>query len=216
MSESPTSICNMALGRLGANRIDSYDDASNTQVEAIQCRLHYVQARDALIRSHHWRFARGRATLSASATAPGFEYDYAYDLPADFLAMRPPYEGMPGNEDIHYTYAPEGKQILSNETTMKIRYIKRVTDPNEFDPLFIEVLVLALAVKLSMPLSGAGSAGESIRMGLYNELYGTPQQPGLMAQVRQVDKEETESKGRDSVSTWNNVFASGGSDPMYL
>ena len=216
MSESPTTICNMALGRLGAERIDSYGDATESSVNAILCRLHYTQTRDALIRSHRWRFARGRKTLSANVTAPDFEYDYAYDLPVDYLAMQKPYEGVPGITGTYYNYSAEGKQILSNEDEMEIKYIKRVTDPNEFDPLFIEVLVLSLAIKLVMPISGGGGLGESVRAGLYVELHGTPQQPGLMSRVRQMDKEETNTAGQNLAQTWNDAMESGGGDPTQL
>ena len=209
----PTTICNMALGRLGAKRIDSYDDATESSVEAILCRLHYTQTRDALIRSHRWRFAKGRKTLSENATSPDFEYDHAYDLPVDFLAMQQPYEGVPGLEGTHYTYSAEGKQILSNEDEMEIKYIKRVIDPNEFDPLFIEVLVLSLAIKMSMPISGGDT---KMRMDLHNELWGTPQQPGLMSRVRQMDKEETNTAGQNLAQTWNDAMESGGRDPLYL
>lgn len=196
----PTEICNMALGRLGAKRINDYDDASDTKPEAIQCRLHYEQTRDALIRSHWWRFARARATLSANATDPDFEYDYAYDLPVDFLRMKKPYEA-DGVTELLYTYSLEGKQLLSNETSMDIEYIKKVTDPNQFDPLFIEVLVLQLALKMVMPLT----QDKVLRRELHEELYGTPQQRGLMARVRVIDKEETNTTSRKP--TWNDTFA---------
>ena len=196
----PTEICNMALGRLGAKRINDYDDASDTKPEAIQCRLHYEQTRDALIRSHWWRFARARATLSANATDPDFEYDYAYDLPVDFLRMKKPYEA-DGVTELLYTYSLEGKQLLSNETSMDIKYIKKVTDPNQFDPLFIEVLVLQLALKMVMPLT----QDKVLRRELHEELYGTPQQRGLMARVRVIDKEETNTTSRKP--TWNDTFA---------
>ena len=212
MAISNTSICNMALGRLGAKRINDYSDSSESSVEAIQCRLHYEQTRDALIRSHEWRCTRCRATLSENATTPDFEWDHAYDLPADFLRMRPVYEGAPANENIHYSYALEGKQLLSNEDSIELRYIKKVTDPTEFDPLFIEVLVLQLAIKMVMPLS----QDRILRRELHEELWGTPQQKGLMSRVRALDKQETNSQGRNGVTTLNDVFASGGSEPMYL
>jgi hypothetical protein len=83
MSISDTSICNMALGRIGATRINDFSDDTESSSEAIQCRLHYETTRDAQLRSNLWRFARARETLSANVTAPDFEYSYAYDLPAD-------------------------------------------------------------------------------------------------------------------------------------
>ena len=214
----PTEICNMALGRIGAKRINDYNDASDELATAIQCRLHYEQTRDALIRSHWWRMARGRATLSQNAAytadATTFEWTYAYDLPVDFLAMRSIWEDA-GYGDVpqQYPYSPEGKQILSNETTMKIRYIKKVTDPTKFDPLFIEVLVLQLAIKMVMPLS----QDKVLRRELQDELWGTPQQPGLMASVRAMDKQETGVVSRSEQSTWNDAMeANIGGDPARM
>jgi hypothetical protein len=116
--------------------------------------------------------------------------------------MRTPYEGVEASEEIHYPYSPEGKQILSNETSMQIRYIKKVTDPNTFDPLFTEVLILKLAIKLVMPLS----QDKVLRRELEDELRGTPRQPGLMAMVRMMDKNETETAGELLANTWNDAF----------
>lgn len=218
MSISDTSICNMALGRIGAERINDFSDASETGIEAIQCRLHYEQTRDALLRSHQWRFARGRSTLSQNAAYTAdtttFEWTYAYDLPTDFLAMRSIWEDAGrGEVGQQYPYSPEGTQILSEETSMKIRYIKRVTDVTKFDPLFVDVLILQLAVKLCMPLS----QDKVLRRELSLELNGTPQQPGLMAAVRAMDKQETNTLTRHESSTWNNAFSSGiGGDPARM
>jgi len=52
---SETSLCNQALGRIGATRIE--DVEADNSLGAIQCRLHYETTRDALLRSHLWRFA---------------------------------------------------------------------------------------------------------------------------------------------------------------
>ena len=60
---SETSLCNMSLGRLGATRISNVETDSSLQ--AIQCRLHYEPTRDALLRSHSWRFTRGRIRLAS-------------------------------------------------------------------------------------------------------------------------------------------------------
>lgn len=206
-SVSDTSICNMALGRLSANRIDDINDNTDTSVEAIQCRLHYSQTRDALIRSHWWRMARAREILSANTVdEPLGEWDNAYDLPLDFLRMKKPYEGVvSGETELMYTYSLEGKQILSNESPMKIRYIKRVTDPTQFDPLFIEVFIIKLALKMIIPLGGGGKGSEAIRTGLLLDLEGIPGKPGLMSKVRALDKEETNTVGRNNQISWNDA-----------
>ena len=88
MAESPTSICNQSLGKLGAKRINDLSDTTDTKPEAIQCRLHYEPTRDALLRSHWWRFARDRAVLSQDTNDPAFEWDNQFILPNDFLRFR--------------------------------------------------------------------------------------------------------------------------------
>lgn len=213
---SETGICNMALGRIGAKRIKDIEDDSEDSVQAIQCRLHYSQTRDALIRSHWWRMARARKVLSANTTDEELgEWDNAWDLPTDFLRMKKPYEGTEsGDFEQKYTYSLEGRRILSNETTMKIRYIKRVTDPPSFDPLFVEVFVLVLALKMVMPLAGGGRDASIMRRELYDELWGTPRQPGLMNRVRALDKQETNTTGRQDRGTWNDAMRLGGGDPL--
>ena len=190
MAISNTSITNMALGKIGAKPIVNIDDTTDTNQGAIQARLHFEQTRDALIRSHWWRFARARATLSVSVDTPDFEWDYQYPLPNDFLAMRSIYEDRVSDENID-PYELEGKMLLTDETEMSIRYIKKVTDPTEFDPLFVEVFILKLGLKFISSLAGGSP---KLQETLQNELR------VIMPAVRALDRQETNTAGRD---TWN-------------
>ena len=110
-----TNICNQALGRIGANQIKNVE--TDTSVEAIQCKLHYEQTRDSLIRSYTWRFASGRETLTVSATTPDFEWDFQYPLPDDFMAEKSIYEGRFSDANFR-NYTLEGNLLLTNEDTM--------------------------------------------------------------------------------------------------
>jgi hypothetical protein len=141
MATSETSICNQALARLGSKRINALTDNS---IEAIQARQHYEQTRDALLRSHYWNFAIARSELSPDAASPAFGWEYQYILPSDCLRVL----GLR-----HGEYAIEGQRLLTRADQAKITYVRRVTDPAQFDPLFVEVLVLQLAVKMVMPLA---------------------------------------------------------------
>lgn len=47
-------LCNLALGRIGASAITALGEGSD---ESAQCDLYYEPTRDALLRSHPWRFA---------------------------------------------------------------------------------------------------------------------------------------------------------------
>lgn len=186
MSISPTSICNQALGKLGAKRINDLDDTSEKSLVAIQCRLHYEPTRDALLRSHWWRFARARKVLSKDTNDPDFEWDNQFILPNDFLRFRSIYEE-DGTTSKSRRHAIEGQRLLTNLSTVSLRYIRKVTDPTEFDPLFVKVLVLLLADEMIGPLAGGDARiQEKIDGGLKE----------LMPKVQAVDSDETDTGGR--------------------
>ena len=187
---SETSICNKALGKIGAKRINDFGDTSDTKPEAIQCRLHYEPTRDALERSHSWRFARARAELSQDEEDPDFEWDNQFILPTDFLRFRSIYEEA-GTTSKSRRHAIEGQRLLTDLSEVSLRYIKKVTDVTEFDPLFVEVLVLRLALKLVGPLAGGDP---KLQDTLQRELN------TLMPKVQAVDSDETDVGGR---SDWN-------------
>ena len=194
MALSETKICNATLARIGAKRINNFD--TDTSPEAIQCRTHYEMTRDALIRSHWWRFASGRKTLSLDATDPtGDEWDNQFILPNDFLRMKSIYENRFSDEN-YRSYVLEGQRLLTNESTMEIRYIKKVADVTEFDPLFVEVLVLQLALKLIPALAKTDTKlKESVKDDLKL----------LMPSVRALDSQETNTVGQYELETWNDA-----------
>ena len=199
--ESPDSeldICNMAINKCGIKAITAAELTANTDPSAIACNAHYAQTRDALLRSHWWRFAKARAELEA-ADAVDFEWAYAFDLPDDFLREKSVYED---NNTIRrntvYSYEFEGDLLLSDEDSCSLRYIKQVSDVTLFDPLFIEVFVLQLALKIVYPIAGVGSAGRALAAEIKDELQ------GLMPRVRALDRQEGERIGRAERVLWNN------------
>ena len=192
----------MALAKIGAGRINNLDDSTESSPQAIQCRLHFEQTRDALIRSHWWGFASARASLSQDTVDPDFEYDNQFILPNDFVRLKSVY-GDNGTDtgDLRTTFAIEGDRLLTNESSIDIRYIKKVTDPTKFDTLFIEVLVLKLALKI---ISLAG-ANPKLMETITTELRLT------MPQVRAIDRQETNNIGRSDRRPWNEARVSTGS-----
>ena len=52
-------------------------------------------------------------------------------------------------------YAIEGRLLLSNEDAMKIKYVARITDPNEYDTLLIETISSAIAADIAYPLANS-------------------------------------------------------------
>lgn len=192
---SETSICNQALGRIGANRIkEGASVETDRALEAVQCRLHYETTRDALIRSHRWRFASARKTLTVDGDTPDFEWDYQFPLPDDFMRMTSIYENRFSSENLR-SYALEGDMLLTNESSMEIRYIKQVKDVSKFDPLFLKMLVLLLADVLIGPLKAGKEKQAKIDEAL----------KVLMPQVRAMDAEETNTIGKYELESWNDA-----------
>ena len=206
MSESNTSICNMSLARIGAKRINSYEDSTDTDLAAIYCRLFYTQTVKSLMRSHLWRFARTRSILSQDTSDPEFQWEYAYLLPSDFLRHILVYDGSDLPEGRTYvSYELEGNRLLIDESSVYLKYIKWVESPADWDVLFIETIILQLASKLVLPLSGAGPEGLAIKNDIDGELYGSRRygRRGIIAKVRAMDRNEAEHIGRNELKAWS-------------
>ena len=69
-------------------------------------------------------------------------FTYAYTLPADCLRLLKIL-------DYDSNYKVEGRKILSNTSSMKILYVGRVTDPNEYDELLRETLSSSLGADIA-------------------------------------------------------------------
>lgn len=102
----------------------------------------YDVVKDALLTSHLWNFATGRAALELDATSPAFEYDNQYVLPSDCLRAWKIYNSKA-------KWVIEGNRLLTNDSNINLYYIKEVDDPNDFSALFVDALILALAVRFS-------------------------------------------------------------------
>ena len=140
---STVDICNGALNQLGATTILSLtEDSKNARL----CNSRYTQVRDGLFRTHPWNCLQKRIELAADTTAPAWGFTSAYTLPADCLRLLKIL-------DYDSNYKVEGRKILSNSSSMKILYIGRITDPNEYDELLRETLSASLAADIAFAVT---------------------------------------------------------------
>lgn len=150
---SETDFLNDALGQIGAQRIDGIDDGSSN---ANQCLTFYAPLRRAMLRAHHWNFAEDRAILVQDVAAPKFEFAYAYSLAADVLKVKE-YNGTNLTNIPQGVYERwvitrfkiEGRKLFTNDSVVALVYVKDVTDPNLWDPLFYQAASAWLASKLA-------------------------------------------------------------------
>lgn len=150
-------VCNQALARLGAERILGLEDGSKG---ARFCRLFYEQTRDEVLRSHPWNFAMKRESLTRLATDPAFGWRHQYQLPADFLRLVQ-LNGYAESEAARNSEI-EGGTLLCDEDVAQVRYVRRLEDAGQFDPLFAEAVAVKLASKLAQPLTGSRTLGAEI------------------------------------------------------
>jgi hypothetical protein len=159
MATSRTDIANRALNAIGADAIGSINDSTTT---AKLCNRLFTPLTYSLLRRHPWNFALKRASLPASATAPAWGYAFAYPVPTDYLKIY-------SIESINPTakYVVEGGEILTDiGAPLNIRYVRKVDDPGEFDPLFTDLTVLAIARDLAVPVANNLALRQSLKKDL--------------------------------------------------
>lgn len=134
-----TAIVNRALGLLGAERINSLSDANNRA--RIMQEAYYIE-RDALLHSHPWKFATSFQLLALVTPTPTEVFGYAsvFQLPSDCLRVIATSLGNYGKwEEI------ENHRLACNESTLSVKFIKRVTDVTKYSESFVKTLAAKLA-----------------------------------------------------------------------
>ena len=144
---SDTDIVNRAMQLLKAKRITSLTDGSDGANAANDV---FTEVRDDMLRSHNWNFATRRQKLAKSSTAPTFEFDNAYPLPADWLRT----VSVHGNDAGAGTLLSREEEvddqgvIVTSSDELWIRYVYRVTDPNRMAADFRTAFAFALALAI--------------------------------------------------------------------
>mgnify|MGYP001306034644 FL=1 len=173
-------INNAALNQLGASTILSLtEDSKNARI----CNARYTQIRDSVFRSHPWNCLQKRLELSSSTTTPAWGYSFQYDLPGDCLRLL-------RILDYDSDHKVEGRSILSNNSSMKILYVSRVTDPNQYDELLRETLAAAIAADIAYAITSNNTTQQNMINLYQNKLrdarfvdstegYNTTQEDGM-------------------------------------
>jgi hypothetical protein len=145
-------ICNGALNQLGASTILSLtEDSKNARL----CNARYTQVRDSLFRSHPWNCLQKRVQLAADTTAPAWGFTSAYTLPVDCLRLL-------RILDYDSNHKVEGRKILTNNSSMKILYVARIEDPNEYDELLRETLSAAIAADIAYAVTSSNPVAQNM------------------------------------------------------
>jgi len=149
MATSSTEICNSALNKIGAMRIDNISD--NTKAAKL-CNDQYDRLRREVLRSHPWNFAITWISLAATVNNPvSDDYDYEFIIPSDVLRVLQ----TDITDDLGWEVGNNvdgNKVIFCNNSSLKIKYIKDITNTTRFPPDFEEVLAFRLAADMAYSL----------------------------------------------------------------
>lgn len=155
---SEIEIVNSGLRKIGSSVIQSLTAGSP---EANAANNLYGPHRLKMLRSHNWNFASKRAALARLAAAPAFGYNYAYQLPPDFIRVVSVHPDDRGVSNVDYKI--ESDKILSDAEDIYLRYVSDITDPNLMTADFREALSMSLAVDFSITIGDSNTMHENMR-----------------------------------------------------
>jgi len=142
-------IANFALGEVAEQTINTLDDATTPAREAK--RFIFQAIREALGEAK-WKCAREEAVLVQDATAPLFGWEYAYNLPVNFIRMVSFNDIDPDNVTAEL-FEVRKRRLVTDETAASIIYVSDLTvgdgDVNSMPPLLVKAVYLSLASKLA-------------------------------------------------------------------
>lgn len=196
MADSRTEICNMALSHVGnSHPIDHIDEGSQ---QANTCKLFYFNVLDALLRKFDFPFARRTEPLELISENEDYVDDYSwrfiYRQPQDCVKINHLVDSMRPDLRRGQIKYQRGRNdttnvIYTNQENAVLEYISR---PNEsfFDPDFVMLFSLGLAVRIAMPLGSDSRILSNVQ-----QLYqGTLRDVELAAAQESVAPEQPESE----------------------
>ena len=151
---SEVDIINSAMNMIGSSNIIARDEDSKAARVSNQ---RYDSIRDAVLRAHPWNCAVTRRSLAPDSETPAFDWDFQFTLPADPYCLR-----VLRLDFLDIEFRVEGRKIVSNESSINLIYIARVTDPNEYDTLLQESIAARLAADVSFTLSQSTSLTQNM------------------------------------------------------
>ena len=189
MAGSDVEICNRALDLLGAQRINDLNEAN---VSARACLANFVPTRDAVLRDYPWNDAMARAVLAADVTPPAWGFLYAYNLPVDCLRV------VTIDGELRYagTWRIEGRQLLTDMgAPVRIRYIRRLTDPGMIGPLLADAIAARLAAHIAFAITNSTTQAQQMQA-LADQ---------MIRRARQVDALEQSQDEQVTADDWTNA-----------
>ncbi len=155
MALNDVALASRALMRIGAAPITSFDDGS---VESQVAEALYGPARDAILSAYGWSFATGQVELVRLQDAPIADYNYAYQLPNDFLRALSAGVGVRGRGQ---NYRIANGRLYADSSSLILTYVYR-PEEETFPPYFDQVVISRLAAEFTIPITESTSRAEAM------------------------------------------------------
>ena len=154
---SAEQICSFATTLLKRAPVTDINDST---VEATACLAVFDFLRDQLLEMFAWTFATKRVQLQQSATAPIYQYNYLYVIPADCLMpLEARADTWVGDE---FRWVVEQEGILTNAETVYLKYTQRVTATGLYTPSFALALSHSIAGTLAYSMTGKAALADAL------------------------------------------------------
>ena len=159
---SETSVANVGLRLIGQGPITNRTDGSvnGNIIDDI-----FDDIRDDCLRYSPWNFATKRVELAKSSTVPGFEFDFAYPLPADWIRTISVHSNDVGHGAVlHRMELVNGQRsIIVSSDQLFFRYVYREKDPNIWSSDFRRAVSEAIGRDTAVPISSSNTLQEQLR-----------------------------------------------------
>lgn len=163
MALNDIALCARALIRLGAAPITSFDDGS---AESEIAGALYSTIRDSLLSTYPWTFATGQVELTRLEETPTTDYQYAFQLPNDFLRA---ISAGSSAKSQGACYRITRDQLHTDYESIVLTYIFTPAE-EETPPFFDMVLMSRLAAEFCIPVTENTSRAEAMFRAAEREL----------------------------------------------
>lgn len=137
-------ICNLALSRLGADLIRSFDEPNK---RARLCEITYKHVRDLFLEDHEWTFNTKFAALPLLANVTHPSFSYVYQLPYDCLYPRQLVDEL-GVISSKVKWSVFEDHLATNVENAWLRYSFVVEESSKFPMYFVEAVAAQMAAEM--------------------------------------------------------------------
>lgn len=165
---SQVKILNLALVRIGARMVSAMTEDAKSALIANEL---WDLVRDMVLADYDWGFARWHRAMAANSVSPLAEFEYAYPLPADCVAVRKLIEGITDTDAVAVSPAPShkgpayqvvGPEIHTSAEEVTLTYTRQVSNAALWPAHFVDCFAWRLAKEINVSMRGEKTKSDGL------------------------------------------------------